>query len=143
MQFLAISLGGAVGALLRYYITQFSNNIAVKIIDRNTILSVTSPHESSNMIFPWGTLIVNLVGSFLIGVLFVLIIEKSQWSETMRLFLIVGFLGAFTTFSSFSIDNFQLLAQGEIIKAIVNIVLNVSLGLLLVWLGIILSRNFL
>ena len=143
MQFLAISLGGAVGALLRYYITQFSNNIAVKIIDRNTILSVTSPHESSNMIFPWGTLIVNLVGSFLIGVLFVLIIEKSQWSETMRLFLIVGFLGAFTTFSSFSIDNFQLLAQGEIIKAMVNIVLNVSLGLLLVWLGIILSRNFL
>lgn len=143
MQFLAISLGGAVGALLRYYITQFSNNIAVKIIDRNTILSVTSPHESSNVIFPWGTLIVNLVGSFLIGVLFVLIIEKSQWSETMRLFLIVGFLGAFTTFSSFSIDNFQLLAQGEIIKAIVNIVLNVSLGLLLVWLGIILSRNFL
>lgn len=124
MQYLAVALGGALGSMARFAVVQYAGFIFPKT-------------------FPWGTLVVNALGAFLIGLLFVVIVEKSQWTEAARMLLIVGFLGAFTTFSTFSLENLQLLEQGAWIKAGANIIAHVGSGLVLVWLGSKVARHFL
>jgi len=88
-----VMVGGSFGALLRYAILAWQ-------------------HRYIPSIFPWGTLIVNLIGSLLIGCLWGLF-EASVISDNMRLFLFVGILGSFTTFSAFSLENFTLIRNGE------------------------------
>ena len=86
--------------------------------------------------FPLVTLGVNVLGSLIIGVLFCL-----NLSQSVRVFLIVGILGGFTTFSSFSLDSVKFLLEGELIKGFLNIFLNLSLCLLASYLGILLGKN--
>ena len=86
--------------------------------------------------FPLVTLGVNVLGSFIIGVLFCL-----NLSQSVRVFLVVGILGGFTTFSSFSLDSVKFLLEGELIKGFLNIFLNLSLCLLASYLGILLGKN--
>ena len=90
--------------------------------------------------FPWGILAVNVIGSFLMALLLAALPEKYGPPETVRLLLSVGFMGSFTTFSTFSVDNFGLLSGGEPGRAILNIGLNVVLGLAAVWLAFTLAR---
>ena len=95
--------------------------------------------------FPWGTLSVNLLGSLLMGWilgLILLLTERtgSGLGEAARLLLTVGFLGGFTTFSSFSMETLTLLRGGSLFYALANIGMNVILGLLAAWLGLSLSR---
>jgi CrcB protein len=87
-----IALGGAIGSVARY--------LTVKGVD-----------QKMNAVFPYGTLIVNLVGSFLIGFLYVLALRKTGMTENWRLFLGAGFCGGFTTFSAFAWENFSLFQQ--------------------------------
>ena len=122
-QILGIMLGGAVGALFRYFV---SNGIYL-LLGRG---------------FPYGTLAVNVIGSFLMGMLTILLIEKGDVSEAVKLMLLVGFLGAFTTFSTFSMDTLNLINQGQILRAFLNMFLNVGICVFSVWAGIIFSKQF-
>ena len=117
-----IAAGGATGALMRYWM---SNGIYA-LLGRG---------------FPYGTLTVNIVGSLLMGFLYVFMIERMDVSVEWRAALMIGLLGAFTTFSTFSIETLNLLESGEQLKASLNIVLSVTLCIFGCWLGMIVGRN--
>lgn len=116
----AVAFGGAVGALLRYYIGLGLNQKGV---------------------LPWGTLTVNLLGSFLIGLL-VLLSVKQKWADPWYLFAVTGVLGGFTTFSAFSFENLQLLQDGKPALAMAYGLGSPALGLLLAWLGFTLAQRW-
>ena len=122
LQLMAIAGGGAVGALLRFVM---SNGI-YKLLGRD---------------FPYGTLVVNVLGSLVIGILFVLLVEKLTVSTTWQAGLMVGLVGAFTTFSTFSLETMALLEDGALVKAGLNVLLSVVLCLGATWLGISLGRQ--
>lgn len=121
LYYLWIAAGGAVGAMARYGLMNLVDGLS----------------ESR---FPVGTLVVNLLGSILIGVFFVLISERFVLSQEMRALLVVGFVGAFTTFSTFSLDALLLLQYGYILQALTYILASVVLCLLGVWAGMGLMR---
>ena len=121
-QLLAIAIGGAVGAVLRFVVS----NGVYRLVGRE---------------FPYGTLAVNVLGSLLMGVLFILLVERVAVSAELRAALLIGVLGAFTTFSSFSLETLALFNGGEPVKAILNIVLSVVLCLLAAWLGMNIGRQ--
>lgn len=90
--------------------------------------------------FPWGTLIVNVVGCFLAGSLFYLMEERFLVSPTLRTVILIGLLGGFTTFSSFGLQTFTLLREGEFALAALNVTLSNFLGLLMLWMGYSLAK---
>lgn len=90
--------------------------------------------------FPVGTLAVNVVGCFLAGFLYYLMQERFLINETIRTAIMIGFLGGFTTFSSFGLQTFTLLREGEVALATVNVVVSNVAGLLTVWAGYSLAR---
>ena len=91
--------------------------------------------------FPYGTLFVNVFGSLLMGVLTVMLLERLDIGAEWRAAVLVGLLGSFTTFSTFSIETLYLLEQGESMRAVVNMVLSVLLCLVAVWFGVLLGRQ--
>ena len=121
-QLVYIAAGGATGALMRYWM---SNGIYA-ILGRG---------------FPYGTLTVNVVGSLLMGFCYVFMIERMDVSAEWRAALMIGLLGAFTTFSTFSIETLNLLESGEQLKAALNILLSVTLCIIGCWVGMIVGRN--
>ena len=127
--FLAVGLGGAFGAMLRYAISLWA-------VQRFEALMPTATYIGRLM----GTLIANAIGALLIGVLFVVITEKGIITESWRPLLVVGFLGALTTFSTFSLEAVGLLQQGEWPTAMVYILASVIICMLLTWAGIELAR---
>ena len=90
--------------------------------------------------FPMGTLLVNLIGCFLVGLLFYLLEERFLVNQTARTVILIGFLGGFTTFSSVGLQTFTLLRDGESGLALLNIAASNLVGLLLVWAGYTLAR---
>jgi len=121
-QAVAIAAGGALGAVMRWYIAGFIQRL-------------------SGSSFPWGTLAVNIVGSFLLGFLFVWMLERVTVSELVRLAVTVGFLGAFTTFSTFSVETARLLQEGAFTMALGNVLAQVLICVTLAWLGMQLART--
>ncbi len=121
MNFLAVALGGAIGAVARYWVS-----------------GTVQEHSSSTL--PLGTLAVNILGSLLIGVLFVVITEKSLLSELYRQILIVGLLGAMTTFSTFSLDALLLFQEGHYNTALFYILGSFVSCLLAAYTGLVLAR---
>lgn len=119
---LAIAAGGAAGALLRYWVS-------------------TGVHFLAGRAFPYGTLAVNVSGSCLMGLLYVLIIERMDIDPLWRGALLIGLLGAFTTFSTFSIETLNLLENGEPVKAAVNVLASVSVCIVACWLGMVAGRQ--
>ena len=91
--------------------------------------------------FPMGTLVVNLIGCFFVGLLFYLFEERFLVNQTMRTVIFVGFLGGFTTFSSFGLQTFTLLQDGEFGLAVLNLTASNVVGLCLVWAGYTLART--
>lgn len=92
--------------------------------------------------FPYGTLVVNASGSFLMGLLFALLLERFNGiAPQLRSLLLIGFLGGYTTFSSFSIETLNLFESGAWISATLNIFISVMLCLVLTWLGILWGRQ--
>ncbi len=120
MQYLSIAVGGAAGAVLRYLVSGWAY----------TLLGQG---------FPWGTLVVNLIGSFLIGFLWQLF-EYVPISPNMRSMIFIGGLGAFTTFSTFAFESLNLFRDGDIRLGVLNILAADVFGILLGLLGVILGR---
>jgi CrcB protein len=124
-QLLVIAIGGASGAVIRFLVS-------------------TGLYQWLGRGFPYGTLLVNIVGSFLIGLLSeTLILQRVTIALDYRSAILVGFIGAFTTFSTFSLETFYLLEQGQIGKAGLNIAISVSSCLAAVWLGLLCGRGLL
>ncbi len=121
MQVLWVAAGGAIGSTLRYWLSSWVN-------------------QAWGDRFPWGTLVVNCIGSLLFGLLVVSMgrfAESQQWvtGETVRLFGLVGCLGAFTTFSTFSYETLQLIDTQRWAMAMANVLANVISCVIGVWLG--------
>ncbi len=117
LEYLAIAVGGAVGACLRHAVTELVANLLGKA-------------------FPFGTLLINILGSLVLGLLYAVCSSGALAVFPWRALIGVGLLGAFTTFSTFSLDTVLLLQQGEWFKAVANVVLNVLLCLTFAWLGL-------
>ncbi|WP_276118523.1 fluoride efflux transporter CrcB [Pararhizobium qamdonense] len=118
---LLVAAGGAVGSVLRYLVGLWTL-------------------RSFGPAFPWGTLTVNITGSFLIGVLAEAIARKFGASAEMRVFLITGILGGYTTFSAFSLDAMTLLERGEPVTALIYVASSVLLSAFAVFAGLALMR---
>lgn len=91
--------------------------------------------------FPYGTLFVNVVGSFLMGILSIMLLERFNVGPEFRAAILVGFLGSFTTFSTFSIETLTLLEQGDFTRALLNMALSLSLCIMAVWFGVSVGRQ--
>jgi len=117
-----IAVGGAFGAIMRF-------------------LSQATIYELVGKSFPYGTLFVNVVGSFLMGLLSVVLIEKFNLSAQWHMAILVGVLGSFTTFSTFSIETLVLFEQGDLFKAFANITVSIVLCITAVWAGAFFAKQ--
>jgi len=118
----AIAAGGAVGALLRYWMS-------------------TGVYAILGRGFPYGTLVVNVIGSLLMGVFFVLFMERALTNPEWRAAVLIGLLGAFTTFSTFSMETLSLLEGGAYLRAVANVIFSVVLCLAATWVGVVVARQ--
>lgn len=116
-KFILVGLGGFIGAVLRYLISGCVQNL------------------TQSVAFPYGTLAVNISGCFLIGICSHLVESQAVMTAEMRLLLMVGLLGSFTTFSTFSNETMNLLQEQRLFLPLLNIVTHMILGLLAVLLG--------
>ena len=91
--------------------------------------------------FPWGTLLVNLIGAYFIGLIMELGQRSTLIPDVMRIGLTVGLLGGLTTFSTFSHETFKLLEDGQLLPAFINVLASVAICLLLTWLGVMTARS--
>jgi CrcB protein len=121
-QVMAIAAGGALGSVLRYGLS-------------------TWVHSLTGRGFPYGTLAVNVLGCLAMGFLFVVLVERMGTSAVWRAGLLIGVLGGFTTFSSFSIETFNLIEQGAMAKAAANMAASLVLCVGATWLGVLFARQ--
>lgn len=112
-----VALGGAIGAVLRYLVS-------------------SGVHQLTGRHFPYGTFVVNLIGSLLIGFLAVLLLQKTSEAMSLRALIIIGGLGSFTTFSTFSYETVALIGDGHLLKAFYNVASNLLCCLLATAVGL-------
>lgn len=120
--YFAIALGGSLGAISRYWVA-------------------TSTYSWLGSNFPYGTLMVNVTGSLVMGFLTVLLVQRFEVSDQVRLGLIVGFLGSFTTFSAFSMDTIHWIENGAVLKALAYVLVSVIACVLGAWAGLISAKQ--
>jgi len=122
MKYLLIAMGGAAGSLARY---AAGTAIMTRFASR----------------FPLGTLIVNVTGCFLIGLLMTLLTERFSPGTNWRPLLVIGFLGGYTTFSSFEWESYAAIRGGSVWIGMVNLIASVAFGYAAVWLGALVARR--
>jgi CrcB protein len=118
---LLVGAGGFFGAILRY------------LVD-----SVVT--QAAGATFPWGTLVINLTGSFALGLLFAVVVDKAVLPTAIRAPVLIGFIGAYTTFSTFELETYRAVVEGTWFAAGANVVGSVVAGYAALWLGIVLGR---
>ncbi len=121
-KFLLIGFGGFIGAIARYVISGV-------------------PHRFLNGSFPYGTLLVNVLGCFIIGTLMFLVEDRRMIETEARLFIFTGILGSFTTFSTFGFETYALLRESQYVSAIANIGTNLIVGIFAVAAGWIMMKS--
>jgi CrcB protein len=121
-RYLAVAIGGAVGAMLRFYLG-------------GSALSRTAAP------FPTATFVINITGSFILGFFLTLVAEKINISPYVRLAVAVGFVGAYTTFSTFEYETARLVEERDFLRAFLNVVLSFAVGFAAVWIGIFAARR--
>ncbi|QGT98641.1 Fluoride ion transporter CrcB [Candidatus Syntrophocurvum alkaliphilum] len=121
MTVLYVAVGGAIGAVLRYLLASY---VSMRWLSA----------------FPWGTLIVNMSGCFVVGYLILKGLETGLVSSNWKLFLVIGIGGAFTTFSSFSVETLMLFRDGLYLKGILNILTNIVLCLIATSAGFVIAK---
>ena len=121
LKLIALAVAGALGTLARYWLTGFV-------------------HRHSKETFPLGTLVVNVLGCFFIGLLMYLVTEHESFTPETRVVLVVGLLGGFTTFSAFGYETLELVRGGDVWLAALNVCGNVLVGTCAVWFGSVVGR---
>lgn len=120
MKFLLVFIGGGLGSVSRYVLSRYFNNLETTI--------------------PYGTLLVNVLGSFLIGITIGISLKNNVLNQNQVVFLTVGFCGGFTTFSSFALENLTLLKNGDYMQFGIYTITSLSLGILAVVIGVNVAR---
>lgn len=120
--FLLVSVGGASGALSRWFMATFINT-----------------HWQSS--FPWATLCINLLGSTAFGVVYAWSMAHEHWRDPIRMLFLMGFMGAFTTFSTFSFETVKLIEGGKLMLALCNIFGSVILCVMGTWAGLAAGKH--
>ena len=121
MKYLMVGLGGFIGAIARFWLGGY-------IADR------------MGTKFPYGTFVINISGSFVIGLIITLLAERTHWNPNWRYLIPIGFVGAYTTFSTFEYETFRNIQDGQLLVAFLNVGLSVVAGFLAVWMGVIVGR---
>lgn len=116
-----IALGGSAGAIARYLLGSYVGN---RMGSR----------------FPFGTFVINISGCFVIGFVMTLLAERTHVSRNWIYLVPIGFIGAYTTFSTFEFETFRLIQDGQAIAALVNVSLSVVVGFVMLWLGVVAGR---
>jgi CrcB protein len=116
-----VAIGGALGSMLRFWVGGY---IGGRMGTR----------------FPYGTFVINCTASFLIGFILTLLTEKSHWNPNLRFLIPIGFIGGYSTFSTFEYETFRVFQEGEVVIAFLNVFLSVVVGFFAVWLGVIAGR---
>ena len=124
IRYVLIAVGGAIGALARFAVGSYVGN-------------------RMGARFPYGTMLINLSGSFLIGMVMTIIAERASVNRNLVYLVPIGFIGAYTTFSTFEFETLRLVQDGQMFAAFTNIGLSVLVGFAMVWLGVVAGRMLL
>jgi CrcB protein len=121
LKYLMVGIGGCLGSILRFWLGSYIGN---KMGTR----------------FPYGTFVINITGSFLIGLVFALLTVKTEWSPNWRYLIPIGFIGGYTTFSSFEFETLRTIQDGQIGLGLLYVAASVVVGFVAVWGGMIAGR---
>ena len=116
-----VGLGGFLGSIARFWLGSF---ITYRMGAR----------------FPYGTFVINITGSFVIGLIVTLLAERPHWNANLLYLIPIGFIGAYTTFSTFELEAFRSVRSGDLLLSLLYVLLSVSVGFLAVWLGVTVGR---
>ncbi len=121
LKYVMVGVGGCLGSILRFWLGGY---IGSKMGTR----------------FPYGTLVINVTGSFLIGLIFALLTARTHWSLNWRYLISIGFIGGYTTFSSFEYETLRTMQDGQLGLGLLYVALSVVVGFVAVWGGVIAGR---
>jgi CrcB protein len=121
LKYLMVGVGGCLGSILRFWLGSYIGN---RMGSR----------------FPYGTFVINITGSFLVGLVFALLTVKTEWSPNWRYLIPIGFIGGYTTFSSFEYETLRTMQDGQIGLGLLYVAASVVVGFVAVWGGMIAGR---
>jgi fluoride exporter len=121
VKYLMVAIGGGLGSMLRFWVG-----------------GVVSGRMGTR--FPYGTFLINCTASFLLGFIITLLAEKTHWTPNLRFLIPIGFIGGYSTFSTFEYETFRIFQEGELLIALLNVILSIVVGFAAVWLGVIAGR---
>jgi CrcB protein len=117
-----VGLGGFIGSIARFWLGSYIT------------------HRMGAR-FPYGTFVINISGSFLIGLIVTLLAERADWSPNLLYLIPIGFIGAYTTFSTFELEAFRSAHSGELLMSLLYVALSVVVGFVAVWLGVVTGKT--
>ncbi|MGC2171817.1 MAG: fluoride efflux transporter CrcB [Candidatus Sulfotelmatobacter sp.] len=121
LKYVMVGVGGCLGSILRFWLGSY---VGSRMGTR----------------FPYGTFVINVTGSFLIGLILALLTAKTHWSQNWRYLIPIGFLGGYTTFSSFEYETLRTIQDGQIALGLLYVGASVAVGFIGVWGGVIAGR---